>query len=703
MEYLTVTIDGKTVSTAPGQTVLEAALGANIYIPNLCTHPALPVQAGCKLCVVEIDGKTMQACETPVTEGMRVLTKTEDITRRRNLAMELMLAGHPQDCTSCKVYLKCELQALMQYMGTVHSRLRTVQRETNKIGIESPLILREVERCVQCGRCVRACNDLRGVGTLQYQKQGGETYIGTEQGAGLPESGCRFCGACVEVCPTGALQDKEGLFSPNLTKYESLVPCEAECPAKINIPEYVRLVSEGKNTEAHGVIREKVPFPHTLGYICNNRCEDGCKRGQLNSPVSIRNLKRYAVEHDADRNWTEKAIAPLAPKSGKKVAIVGGGPCGLTAALYLQKKGHTVTVYERLPLVGGQLVTGIPAYRLPLADVQREVDIIMSSGVTIKTDSNISDAASLKKDYDAVLVAIGAAEGKKLPIKGAELVDTHTALDVLRDIRLDIPVQIGERVNIIGGGNVAFDCARTLLRMGKQVNLICLEKGEAIPADEEELTEAAEEGAVLYEGSVTVEIESESGKIIGQRIVAVTNFYLDENKKPVIETDPSSERMIPCDSIIFAVGQGTDLTPEFGIELNRFGYPLSEDGSTTSIPGIFAAGDVMTGTRFVIEAIQAGREAAKTIDQYLGGDGNIDETLVARPPKKPQIGKIESFAELERVPLTVKDVEVRKSSFVPVTNGLTCDEATLESSRCLQCDLRRDIGTVKLWTEYTAK
>ena len=669
-----ITIDGKEISVNGEQTVLEAALAANIYIPNLCTHPALPVQAGCKLCVVEIDGRPVQACETAAHDGMCVTTKSDDISRRRNVAMELMLAGHPQDCTSCKVYLKCELQALMQYMGTVHSRLRTVQRETNSIpSVKNPLILREMERCVQCGRCVRACENLRGVGAIGYAKHGGETYIGTESNAGLAEAGCRFCGACIEVCPTGALQDEEGVLSQEIAKHEALVPCQVECPAKIDISEYLRLINEGKYSQAHAVVREKAPFPHTLGYICNHRCEDGCKRGKLNSSISIRNVKRYAVENDSDMMWHDKAMAPLATKSGKKVAVIGSGPCGLTAALYLQKKGHDVTVHEKLPVAGGQLVTGIPEYRLPLEHVQKEIDFIKSVGVEIKTNSNIDSVTRLKEGYDAVLVAIGASQGKKLSMEGSNLEGAYAALDLLRDVRLGLPVDVGQTVNIIGGGNVAFDCARTLLRMGRKVNIICLEKGEAIPADAEEIEEGINEGVVLYDGTATVQIESENGVITGHRIADVD--------------DTSTERMIPCDSIVFAVGQGTGLTPEFGIDINDQGHPTSDKSDhTTSVDGVFAAGDVMTGTRFVIEAIAAGREVAKEIDRYLGGDGCIDETLSPRAAKEPKIGKIDGFAEMTRVASHVH----------------TCDEATREAGRCLQCDLRRDIGPVKLWTEYTA-
>lgn len=707
METIRLTIDGRAVEAKPGQSVLEAALAADIYIPHLCSHPDLPVQANCKLCVVEIQGMDAPvcSCETEVQEGMVVTTQSEELAHRRGVAMELMLAGHPEDCTGCKMYLKCELQAMMQYLGSVHSRLRTVRRETNQINTKNPLIVREMERCIQCGRCVRACHDLRKVGVIDYKSKNGETYIGTPEDLPLNQADCRFCGACVEVCPTGALQDAEGIFRADLPREQALVPCQAECPAHIDIPAYLRAVKDGDCDKAVAIIREKVPFPHALGYVCNNRCEGGCKRAGLNSAVSIRNLKRYAAEHDTTQSWKAKYLAAAAP-TGKKVAVIGAGACGLTAGYYLNKKGHDVTVFESKPIPGGHMTSGMPAYRIPTQDVLDEVKVIEESGVKVVCGTAIENAAALKQDYDAVLVAIGTGVGKKLPLPGSDAGRVYSALELLQAQRLERPLDLGDTVCVIGGGNVAFDAAGTLLRMGKTVKVVCLEK-DASQASPEERDQALEEGAELYDCHSSEAILTEQGAITGLRVHKVRDFHFDAETRALVEEPvPDSTYVIACDTVVFAAGQITGLTEKFGLELNPFGYPIDpatgKSGYTTSVEGVFAAGDVITGTRFLIDAIAGGREVAALMDKYLGGDGEIDETLAPRE-RQPELGKVEGFAAQERTELTFRGAEERKKDFAVTTEGFACDAASCEAGRCLQCDLRKDIRRVKMWNEYANK
>lgn len=708
METVTVYIDGRPITAQEGSSVLEAALAADCYIPHLCTHPDLPVQGNCNLCVVEIEGieGSVCACETPVRDGMRVTTKSEKLSHERSVAMELMLAGHPHDCTGCKMYLKCELQAMMQYLGTVHARMRSIHRETNNINTNNPLIVREMERCIQCGRCVRACEEMRKVGVLQYNKLGGETYIGTQDDMPLGEAGCRFCGACVEVCPTGALQDVEGIFRDDLPREQALVPCQAECPAHIDIPAYIRAIREGDCGAAVGIIREKVPFPHALGLVCNNRCEDGCKRKGLNEPLSIRELKRYAVEHDETRPWEEKYLR-VRPRTGKKVAVIGGGPCGMTAAFYLNKAGHDVTVFEAKKIPGGHMTSGMPEYRIPTKDVLAEIEVIERSGVKVVCGTKIENVPELRRDYDAVLVAVGTSVGKKLTyLPGSDFKQVYAALDILQANRLGLPIDLGETVNIIGGGNVAFDVACTLIRMGKKVNVVCLEK-DASQASPEERDLGLEDGVVLHDSCSNEAILGTPEQVTGLQIHRISSFYFHPETRALVEEPvPDSTQVIPCDSIVFAAGQVTGLTGDFGLELNRFGYPIDpttgQSGYNTSLEGVFAAGDVITGTKFVIDAIAGGREVASLMDKYLGGDGDIDETLVERQ-REPGIGLMEGFAGLEREEPAVKPAEQRRTNFLPISDGLTCEQAVCESGRCLQCDLRRDITRVRLWTEYAVK
>ncbi len=286
---VTIQIDEKTLRVEEGTNVLEAALTNGIYIPHLCHHPDLPDLGSCRLCIVEVEGKpdVVPSCKLRAENGMVIRTGSEKIDRLRKLAMELILAAHPEDCSTCPKYGRCELQTLIQYMGVSAARMHTRVKgfaQNNK----NPLIIHDMNRCVLCGRCVRACKDLRGVGVLQYNKEGLETCVGTLHNKLLKDADCRFCGACAEVCPTGTIRDARD-FTPS-EKKDVLVPCRAACPAHTDVPRYVRLAKEGKYAEATAVIHEKLPFPECLGRVCNHACEADCRRGQVNQPVSIRNI-----------------------------------------------------------------------------------------------------------------------------------------------------------------------------------------------------------------------------------------------------------------------------------------------------------------------------------------------------------------------------------------------------------------------------
>jgi len=449
MEKVHLTVNGMQIAARESQTVLQAALNADIYIPHLCFHPDLTPQGGCKLCVVEIEGVegAVTSCTTPVQDGMVIKTKSEHLSHLRAVALELLLACHPADCTSCPVYLNCELQAVTQYLGVAHSRLRKIDKKNIKINNNNPLIVREMERCIQCGRCIRACLDIRNVGILQYNQKDGEIYVGTEADLPLKDADCRFCGACVEVCPTGALRDKEGIFSKESPREKSLIPCSDSCPVGTDIPTYIRFALAGQYSEAVGVIREKIPFPLSLGYVCNHKCETACRREKLNSPISVRNLKRFAVENDKTEIWKSKAQQKMAA-TGKQVAVIGAGPAGLTAAFYLTKKGHTVTVYEKLPIAGGMMAVGIPAYRLPNEIIDNEMEFIKDIGVEIITNTAIKSAEELKNSgYDAVLIAVGAHMGRSLPVVGTGQKRVYTAVETRLSLLYTYGVADG-RINL---------------------------------------------------------------------------------------------------------------------------------------------------------------------------------------------------------------------------------------------------------------
>lgn len=683
MKKIHLYIDGHKIEAGEGQNLLQAALDAGIYIPHLCYHPDLTPQGGCKLCTVEIEGRegVVQSCETTVEEGMVVRTKTEKVKQLRKVALELMLASHPKDCTSCDKYLNCELQALMQYMGVVHSRLREIDKENTRIAVSDQLIQKEMFRCIQCGRCIRACQELRGVGALQYNKKDGETYVSTRDDVPLSETDCRFCGACVEVCPTGAIQDVKGIFSKDSPRNMALIPCKDKCPAHTDIPMYVRLVEQGEYSDAVCVFREKLTFPHSLGYVCTHACESGCKRGHLNEAVSIRELKKFAVEHDKEESWKKRSVQ--CPPTEKKVAVIGGGPAGMTAAFYLSKKGHEVTVYERQPLAGGMLSYGIPKYRLPQEVVNREVDILKEAGIKLETEMNIESAeVLLKNGYEAVLIAVGAQKGKRPPAYCKDWKNVWDAVEFCRMANEERLPEMGEILTVYGGGNVAFDCARTAKMKGvSTVRVVCLEPRDRMLADDEEVTCALEEGIEICNSKSMLGVEETGMAVSGLKLIHVKSFRFTD-KGLELETQEGSEAVLATDSLIFATGQKPDLNDSFGVELFRGSFVKTDEALRTGAAGIFAAGDAVTGTRSVVEAIESGRKAAMSIDKYLGGDGNIEETLYDRIKPDSNIGTIENFSKLKRVEHLCSE----------------CD-AKGEALRCLQCDLRLDIQKVKYWVD----
>ena len=696
-----ITIDGTRLEVPENKNVLECALEAGIYIPHLCHHPDLPENGSCRMCIVEVEGQegVTTSCTLRPKDGMVIHTKSEQINKLRTLALELLLAGHPEDCSTCPKYGNCELQTLIQYIGANNARMRTRSKGI-KMEEGNPLLIHDMNRCILCGRCVRACNQLRGVGVLQYNKKDLETYVGTLHGKLLKDADCRFCTACAEVCPTGSIRDKLQLLNTNLKKEEALVPCRTHCPAHTDVPRYIRFVKEGNYDAAAAVIREKAPFPNVLGHICNHVCELECKSREVNEAMSIRNIKRYAAEHDTGKYW--KGKGKQLPDTGKKVCVVGGGPAGLTAAYYLRKQGHAVTVKEALPTVGGMMAYGIPAYRLPREIIADEAKVISEQGVVFETNTRVEKPVELLKEYDAVLMTIGAHQGVRLPMEGSNLPGVLLNIDFLRKASLGEETGMGKHVIVLGGGNVAFDCARTAKRLGaEEIHLACLEARDVMTADEEEIEQAQEEGIFVHPAQ-TFEKITGSDSVTGVDFMNVKSFTFDENRRAIIEKEEGSEHHIDADTVIFATGQRPDLTEEAGLTLGRANsIVVKENSLATETEGIFAAGDVVYGTKSVIQAIASGRDAAMEIDKYLGGDGDISETLAPEQNADPCIGKVEGFGYQERKGTKVVASEERKDNFDMVDYGICDSEICGEASRCLQCDLRLQIHPSRLWTEYS--
>lgn len=695
-----ITIDGKKLEVPDHKNVLECALDAGIYIPHLCHHKDLSPLGSCRMCIVEVEGQegVTTSCTLKAEDGLKITTKSPEIDRLRMLALELLLAGHPEDCSTCPKYGNCELQTLIQYIGPKTGRLK-MRTKGFKPNDQNPLILHDMNRCVLCGRCVRACNELRGVKVLQYQKKDMETYVGTLHNKLLKDVDCRFCQACVEVCPTGTIRDK--LINTEAKKEEAVVPCRHACPAHTDVPRYIRFVKEGNYDAAAAVIREKVPFPKALGYICNHVCELQCKRKEVNEPMSIRNIKRYAAEHDSGIYWKLKG-KQLAP-TGKKVCVIGGGPAGLTAAYYLRKQGHDVCIKEALPTVGGMMAYGIPAYRLPREIINEEVKVIENQGVTIEVNTRVEQPVHLLKEYDAVLMAIGGHKGVRLPMEGCDLEGVLLNADFLRNCSMQKETGIGESVIVLGGGNVAFDCARSAKRLGaKEIHVACLESREKMTADNEEIEQAKEEGIYVHPAQ-TFERITGTKHVTGVDFMNVKSFTFDENRRAIIEKEEDSLHHIDADTVIFAVGQRPDITQEAGLELGRGNSIVVNDienDKTTSVAGIFAAGDAIYGTKSVIMAIESGREAAIQIDKYLGGDGDISEELAPKQNANPYIGEYPDFAYQPRVHSQIDAPSDRCNNFHLFDHGICDQDICHEASRCLQCDLRLQISRPRLWGDF---
>ena len=460
-------------------------------------------------------------------------------------------------------------------------------------------------------------------------------------------------------------------------------PCSHTCPAGVDAPRYIRFIANGKFAEAAAVVREKIPFPSVCGYICVHPCEAKCRRALLDEAIGIRGLKRFAAEHDSEL-W--KLNSKVAPATGKRVAIVGSGPAGLTAAYYLVKLGHAVTVFEALPEPGGMMRVGIPDYRLPKDILKAEIKEIESVGVEIKTNTRVDSLDELlRQGYNAIFLAIGAHQGIKMGVKGEDSPRVMDCVSFLRDVSLGKKIELGDRVAVIGGGNAAIDSARTALRLGaKKVTIVYRRTQSEMPASAEEIEGAIAEGVTIEFLAAPSRIMSKNGKVeldsVRMRLGAV-----DASGRPAPEPIEGSEFVMSFDTIIAAIGQRPEVSGRFNLSLGRGNtFQVDPDTLATSREGVFAGGDAKSGPASVIEAIADGRQAAISIDKYLGGKGEIDEILV---PPEEVTAPVEEIVEGGRVEVPTLPVAKRLKSFNLVELGLSEEMAIREAKRCLRCDL----------------
>ncbi len=460
-------------------------------------------------------------------------------------------------------------------------------------------------------------------------------------------------------------------------------PCSHTCPAGVDVPRYVRFIAEGKFAEAVAVIREKIPFPSVCGHICVHPCETRCQRGLLDEAIDIRVLKRFATEHDTGL-W--KLNSRVAPATGKRVAIIGSGPAGLTAAYYLAKLGHSVTVFEALPEPGGMMRVGIPDYRLPKEVLKAEIEEIKGIGVDIRTNTKVDSPERLfKQGYNAIFLAIGAHQGTRIGVEGEDSPQVKECIPFLRDVNWGKEVKLGERVAVIGGGNAAIDSARTALRLGaKEITIVYRRTRAEMPASPEEIEAALAEGVKVYFLAAPSRIISQDGEL-QLECIRMELGAVDASGRRRPEPIKGSEFSMSFDTVIAAIGQRPEIPDKFGLATGR-GNTIQVDPDTlaTAREGIFAGGDAVSGPASVIEAIAAGRQAAISIDKYLGGNGEIDETLA---PPEGALTPLEEAEEKRRPQIPTLPVDERLSSFAEVELGLSEGVAIEEAKRCLRCDL----------------
>jgi len=462
-------------------------------------------------------------------------------------------------------------------------------------------------------------------------------------------------------------------------------PCSHTCPAGIDVPRYVRFVQQGQPDEALAVIREKIPFPAVCGLVCFHPCETRCRRGQLDEAIAIRHIKRFAAENGGDR-WRKRAAT--APTTGKKVAIVGSGPAGLTAAYYLARLGHAVTVFESQSEPGGMLRLAIPAFRLPTDMLQKDIKEISDIGVDIKTNTPVDCPADLlKQGYDAVFVAIGAQQDTKVGIDGEDCPGFIPRLPFLRDVRLGKKVPLGKKVAVVGGGHAAIDVARTARRLGAdEVTIVYRRSRDDMPAGAEEIRDAEAEGITILELTLPLKAVSSNGGI-ALECVRMQPGPIDSSGRKKPEPIEGSEYTLQFDNAIASIGQKLMTGDGFDLPVAKNSFIEVDDTLATKKKGIFAGGDAVSGPASVIEAIAHGRQAAVSIDKYLGGGGIIDEKLAS---DEAEFAPLEEADEKRRPPLPELPSSERLCGFAQVELGYSREAAMEEAGRCLRCDLEEE-------------
>ncbi len=467
-------------------------------------------------------------------------------------------------------------------------------------------------------------------------------------------------------------------------------PCSHTCPAGTQVPQYIALIGARRFTDALRLIRDKNPFTSVCGRVCNAPCEDKCRRAQIDEPLSIRALKRFAADSAAKGDLPAPGVR-LSKVAGKKIAIIGAGPAGLTAAYHLARMGHKPTVFEAESVAGGMLATCIPPYRLPREVLQGEIDMIKSTGVEIKLNTRVGKDISfdqIRSEYDAVFLATGADKGWTLGIPGEDLEGIYDAITFLKDVNLGKnTIKVGEKVAVVGGGNAAIDAARTALRLGaKKVTIVYRRLKEDMPAAPEEIHEAEVEGIEMRYLAVPIEAVGENGKVKALKCQLLELAEFDKSGRRAPRPIEGSVFDLPVDTVITAISQEPDTDYIGDAVKKRRGGTVEVTGSTmmTSAEGVFAGGDIVNGPWTVISAIGDGIKAAISIDRYLGGSGELaNDAAEIDIPAAPE--DVDDIVETPRTCTNILSCE-KRVGMAEVDLGFSREQALREAARCLRCD-----------------
>ena len=471
---------------------------------------------------------------------------------------------------------------------------------------------------------------------------------------------------------------------------DCVAPCQLNCPAKTDCQGYVGLIANGEYDAAIKLIKNKIPLPASIGRVCPHPCEKACRRKNVEEPINIAQLKAFAADMDLK---SESYLPEKQPSTGKKIAVIGGGPAGLTAAFYLTIMGHSVTVYDMMDKMGGMLRYGIPQYRLPKEVLDKEISIIEKSGVKLVNNVKLGKdftIESLKAENDAVIVAVGAWKSSSMRTPGEDLEGVYGGIDFLRAVIQKNPPEIGEKVAICGGGNTAMDACRTAVRLGaKEVYVVYRRTRNEMPADKLEIDEAEEEGVIYKFLTNPLSFNGENGKVksITLQIMELGEPDTSGRRRPVPVEGKTEE--IAVDSVILAIGQKLVTEDVSELELNNRGNIVADDDFfTTSIDGVFAIGDATNrGASIAIEAIGEADRCAKAVDAYLNGQA-LDTRVPYISKRNESTIDYSDRKKESRISPKVLPADVRNKSFDEVSLGFTEEEAKAEASRCLECGCR---------------